>query len=197
MTLSDYPLEQLTFDCDEYTVFDFETTGLSPWTGDEVVEIGAMKIVSGILDDKKIFHTLVNPKKQLSTEVTKIHGITNEMLCDAPIIDHVLHDFLSFIGDSWLVAQNAKFDMAFLMKYLARFQIQKKFEVYDTIALSKRMFPQEAGHNLDRIAKRLNLKVIQEERHRSLGDVKITAQAFLMMKKHLGSRLPDREKWPL
>ncbi len=189
---------QLTFDCDEYTVFDFETSGLSPWTGDEVVEIGAMKIVDGVLDETNFFHTLVNPKKPLSYEVIRIHGITNEMLHHAPSIQDVFFDFLTYLGDSWLVAQNAKFDMSFLMKYLAQFQIQKKFEVYDTISLSKRLFPQESGHNLDAIARRLNLQMSSgEKRHRSLGDVKLTAHAFLKMKKHLGSKLPSRERWPV
>jgi DNA polymerase III epsilon subunit family exonuclease len=110
---------QLMLDIDEYVVFDFETTGLSPWAGDEIIEIGAMKIFGNQLDEQNIFHSLINPKRVIPEEATKVNGITNDMVASAPTLDVVLPKFLDFIGTAWLVAQNAKFDMGFLMKYLS------------------------------------------------------------------------------
>src|SRR5207244_2698851 len=109
---------QLSLSLDEYVVFDFETTGLSPWGGDEVVEIGAMKVFGNDVDETKMFHTLVNPRRIISADATRVNGITNEMVADAPPMDQVLPLFLDFVGSAYLVAQNAKFDMSFLMKYL-------------------------------------------------------------------------------
>lgn len=186
---------QLSMALDEYVVFDFETTGLSPWGGDEVIEIAAMRIFGDQLDEQNYFHTLVNPKRLIAPEATRINGITNEMVAGAPPIEKVFPEFLDFLGSSWLVAQNAKFDMSFVSKYLVQFKMKKQLEVYDTIHFSRRCYPSENSHNLDIICKRLNLVIKAEDRHRSLGDVKLTAKAFLIFKERLGDKLPNREKW--
>ncbi len=186
---------QLSLELDEFVVFDLETTGLSAWGGDEIVEIGAVKILGNSIDETNIFHSLVNPKRLIPPDASRVNGITNEMVADAPVIDEVIPKFLEFAGQAWLVAQNAKFDLGFLMKYLVQRKVKKQFEVYDTVLLSRRAFPQESGHNLDKIAHRLGLSCAPNERHRSMGDVKLTAQAFIHLKDRLGSRLPPREKW--
>ena len=186
---------QLSLALDEYVVFDFETTGLSPWGGDEVIEVAAMRIFGDKLDEEKYFHSLINPKRLISPEATRINGITNEMVATAPSIEEIFPQFLEFCGSAYLVAQNAKFDMSFVSKYLVQFKMKKQLEVYDTIHFSRRCYPNENSHNLDLICKRLNLTVKPEDRHRSLGDVKLTAQAFLTFKERLGDNLPNREKW--
>lgn len=186
---------QLSLGLDEYVVFDLETTGLSPWGGDEMIEIGAMKVFGSDIDQVNVFHTLVNPKRLIPPDATRVNGITNEMVAGAPSVEEVVPKFLDFVGDAWLVAQNAKFDMSFMMKYLVQFKLNKALEVYDTIAFSRRVFPNETSHNLDIIAKRLGLVVKQEDRHRSMGDVLITAHAFVQMKEKLGDKCPPREKW--
>ncbi|MSP18354.1 MAG: 3'-5' exonuclease [Bdellovibrionales bacterium] len=186
---------QLSLDLDEYVVFDLETTGLSPWGGDEIIEIGAMKVWGQKIEESQIFHSLVNPKRLIPEYATKVNGITNEMVTAAPTIDEVFPKFLDFLGSSWLVAQNARFDMSFVMKYLMQFRIKRQFEVYDTMLFSRRAFPGESKHNLDIICSRLGLKVMAEERHRSLGDVKLTAQAFVILRDRLGGNLPNREKY--
>jgi len=186
---------QLSLALDEYVVFDFETTGLSPWGGDEVIEVAAMRIFGDKLDEQNIFHSLVNPKRLISPEATRINGITNEMVADAPTIDQVFPTFLDFCGGAYLVAQNAKFDMSFVSKYLVQFQMKKQLEVYDTIHFSRRAYPNENSHNLDIICKRLELTITAAERHRSLGDVKLTAKAFLRLKEMVGDNVPNREKW--
>lgn len=186
---------QLSLALDEYVVFDFETTGLSPWGGDEVIEIAAMKIFGDEIDEKNYFHTMVNPKRLISEEATRINGITNEMVAGAPTIEQVFPQFLDFVGGAWLVAQNAKFDMSFVTKYLVQLNLKRDMEVYDTIHFSRRCFPTESSHNLDLICKRLNLQIIAAERHRSLGDVKLTAKAFVLLRERLGEKCPNREKW--
>ena len=186
---------QLSLGLEEYVVFDFETTGLSPWAGDEVVEVAAMKVFGDEVDEGNAFHSLVNPKRLISPEASRVNGITNEMVANAPTVDVVLPKFLEFVGGAYLVAQNARFDMAFLTKYLVQFRMKKELEVYDTIAFSRRVFPGESSHNLDIICKRLGLTIDPSERHRSMGDVKLTARAFVMMRDRLGDKLPNRERW--
>lgn len=186
---------QLSLELDEFVVFDLETTGLSAWGGDEIIEIGAIKVFGTEIDDKNTFHSLVNPKRPIPPDATRVNGITNEMVASAPAIDDVLPLFWDFVGQSWLVAQNAKFDLSFLMKYLVQRKLKKQFEVYDTVTLSRRAFPEESGHNLDKIAKRLGLAYNISERHRSTCDVQLTAQAFIRLKERLGTQLPQREKW--
>ncbi len=186
---------QLSLGLDEYVVFDFETTGLSPWGGDEIIEIGAIKIYGNEIDEANFFHSLVNPKRLIPPEASRVNGITNEMVAGAPHLETVIPKFLDFISGSWLVAQNAKFDMSFLMKYMMQSKIARNMEVYDTMIFSRRCFPNESSHNLDVICSRLGLTIIESERHRSIGDVKLTAKAFLALRDRLGDNLPPREKW--
>lgn len=186
---------QLTLAIDEYVVFDFETTGLSPWSGDEIVEVGAMKIFGNDLDEENVFHTLINPGRPISPDASAVNGITNEMVAQSPRPLEVIPRFLDFVGSARLVAQNAKFDMGFLMKYLMQLNLKKELRVYDTIAFSKRAFPRENRHNLDVISQRLKLAHTPSERHRSLGDVKLTARAFLCLREMLGSGSPSPERY--
>lgn len=186
---------QLSLGLEEFVVFDLETTGLSPWGGDEIIEIGAMKIFGTEIDEENAFHSLVNPKRLIPPDATRVNGITNEMVAAAPTLDQVLPKFLDFIGEAWLVAQNAKFDMGFLMKYLMQFNIKKNLEVYDTMICSRRLFPDAPRHNLDVICERLEIAVNSADRHRSMADVKLTAQAFVLLRDRLGAACPAREKW--
>ena len=186
---------QLSLDLDEYVFFDLETTGLSPWGGDEIIEIGAMKVWGENLEEAQVFHSLVNPKRLIPPDATKVNGITNEMVVEAPTIEQIFPKFLDFIGNSWLIAQNARFDMSFVMKYLMQFRMKRQFEVWDTMLCSRRAFPGESKHNLDIICQRLGFKVNPEERHRSIGDVKLTAKAFFALREKLSGQLPNREKF--
>ncbi len=185
---------QMTLALDEHVVFDLETTGLSAW-GDEIIEIGAMKIFGNEIDTKNIFHSLVNPKRVIPPDAIRINGITNEMVATAPVIQDVIPRFLEFVGDAHLVAQNARFDMSFLMKHLMQMKIKRQIEVYDTVHLSRRAFPAEQRHNLDMICGRLGLKYDQKNRHRSLTDVELTAKAFVHLREMLGDKCPAREKY--
>ena len=187
---------QLSLGLDEHVVFDLETTGLSAW-GDEIIEIGAIKIIGNEMDEKNSFHSLVNPKRVIPPEATKISGITNEMVKDAPLIDEVLPKFLDFVGDAYWVAHNARFDMSFIMKHLMQMKLKKNIEVYDTVIFSRRAFPNEPRHNLDVLCERLSLKFDPKNRHRSMTDVELTAKAFLLLRDKLGDKIPAREKYSI
>ena len=188
-------MTQLMLALDEYVAFDLETTGLSAWGGDEIVEIGAMKIYGDEVDEKNVFHSLVNPRRPIGPDATRVHGITDEMVANAPVLEDVLPQFLEYVGGSYLVAQNAKFDMSFLTKSMVTYKLSGDLEVYDTLVFSRRAFPNEGRHNLDVIVERLGLKIAPAERHRSLGDVRVTAQAFIALRQKLGSNSPASERW--
>lgn len=185
---------QMLLGLDEYVVFDLETTGLSSW-GDEIIEIGAVKIFGEEIDTVNVFHSMVNPGRLIPPDATAVSGITNEMVANAPKFEEVFPKFLDFVGQAFLVAQNAKFDMGFITKYMIKYNVRRTWEVHDTMIFSRRAFPEETKHNLDIICQRLGLSIEKEDRHRAIGDVKVTAQAFLKLRGMLGDKCPPREKW--
>ena len=187
---------QLSLGLDEHVVFDLETTGLSAW-GDEIIEIGAIKILGNEIDEKNTFHSLVNPKRLIPPEATAISGITNDMVKNAPPIDEVLPKFLDFVGDAYWVAHNARFDMYFIMKHLMQMKVKRQIEVYDTVIFSRRAFPGEQRHNLDILCQRLSLTFDPKTRHRSMTDVELTAKAFVLLRERLGDKCPAREKYSI
>ena len=89
---------QLSLSLDEYVVFDLETTGLSPWAGDEIIEIGAVKVFGDEIDEENMFHTLVNPRRLIAPEASRVNGITNEMVESAPPFERSVPQILKFCG---------------------------------------------------------------------------------------------------
>ena len=92
-------------------VFDTETTGFDPATGDKLVEIGAVELINHV-PTGRTYHQYINPEREVPEEVVKVHGLTTEYLKDFPIFAKVAQDFIDFVGeDGILVAHNATFDM--------------------------------------------------------------------------------------
>lgn len=171
----------------QFAVFDFETTGTYPDEGDEIIEIGAihvskdtsLQVAKGQKPALNTFETLINPMRTIPEGATQVHGIRDEDLKKAPTIDKALPGFLKFLGKRILVAQNARFDMAFLTKNLIKHGHPLPDNiVVDTMLLSQFLFPYEQKHNLDAIARRFHIK-ISEKRHRSIEDCIITAKVLL------------------
>lgn len=170
--LDDRLLSELT-----YTVFDTETTGLEPSKGDEIIQIGAVRIVNGRRLRHENFDQLVDPLRRLTKESVEIHGITREMLEGQPTIDRVLPGFHAFCADTVLVAHNAAFDMRFLQLKEEATGVHFTNPVLDTMLLSLVVQPNQESHRLEAIAERLGVSVIG--RHTALGDAIVTGEVLL------------------
>lgn len=172
--LLERPLAELAF-----TVFDTETTGLDPAGGDEIIQIGATRIVAGKLRRESVFEQLVDPQRSVPEAGIAIHGIRPEQLADQPTIDAVLPAFADFAADTVLVAHNAAFDMRFLQIKEARTGVRFEQPVLDTLLLSAVLHPGQGSHGLEAIAERLGVPVLG--RHTALGDAIVTAEVFVKM----------------
>jgi len=163
----------------EYTVFDTETTGMNPRGGDEIISIGAVRIINGQLLSEERFDQLVDPRRGISRESIKIHGIRPEMLAGQPTIDKVLPAFHRFCENTVLVAHNAAFDILMLKMKETATGVNFTHPVLDTLLLSDALHPAHRDHDIETIAKRLGISVIG--RHTALGDALTTAEILLKM----------------
>jgi DNA polymerase-3 subunit epsilon len=162
-----------------YTVFDTETTGLNPSGGDEIISIGAVRIVNQKLLHDDIYEQLIDPVRSLPESSIKIHGIQPEMLKNQPIIDNVLPVFNHFSEETVLVAHNAAFDMAMLKAKESSTGVIFTNAVLDTLLLSAVVHPEQQSHNIEAITKRLGINVVG--RHTAVGDALTTAEMFLKL----------------
>ena len=162
----------------DYVVFDLETTGISPKT-DEVVEISAVKVEHGKVTDE--FSTLVNPKQRIPYGASRVNGITDDMVAEAPFFEQVLEEFLEFIKGFVLVGHNiARFDMNFLYR-----DVEKYFErslpnnYIDTLQMARRELPDLEHHRLTDLAEYYEISA--EGAHRALNDCRMNQQVFEKM----------------
>ncbi len=156
------PLRKLT-----YVVFDTETTGLHPSQGDEIIQLGAIRIVNGRMLREEIIDQLVDPRRSVPPESVAIHGIDPARLVGQPIIDQVLPHFHKFAEGAVLVAHNAAFDMRLLQLKERRTGLRFDNPVLDTMLLSSIVRPNQRDHSVDAIAEMLNLTI--HGRHTALG----------------------------
>ena len=170
----DHKLSELT-----YTVFDTETTGLEPSNGDEIIQIGATRIVNNRLLRQEVFDQIIDPECPLKPESIPIHGISEDMVRGKPNIDLVLPSFYEFCEDTVLIAHNAAFDMRFLQLKEERTGIRFSQPVLDTLLLSAVAHPNQESHRLDVILERLGIQI--ESRHNALEDAIATAEVFLKL----------------
>jgi len=172
--LQDRRLDSLT-----YTVFDTETTGLDPSKGDEIIQIGATRIVNGKLLHHEGFEQLIDPRRPVPSASTRIHGITSAMVRGQPGIEEVLRAFHAYGHDTVLVAHNAAFDLRFLQLKEADSGVRFDQPVLDTLLLSDIAHPNHESHALEAIAQRLGVAMVN--RHTALADAIVTAEVFLKL----------------
>ncbi|GAB6180687.1 PolC-type DNA polymerase III [Desulfotomaculum defluvii] len=165
----------------EYVIFDFETTGFSPQT-DEIIEIGAVKYLNG--EEVSRYGTLVKSTKEIPFEVTKLTGISNEMIKDAPDSITAFTKLREFIGDAVLVAHNAPFDLGFLRVGLRKYLQQEIANtVIDTLGVARVLYPNLKNHKLATLVK--EFKIDLPNHHRAVDDAAATAKLWQICHKKL------------
>lgn len=169
-------------------VFDTETTGLDPFQGDRIVEIGCVELVNHV-PTGNVYHQYINPERSMSEEVIAVHGLTEEFLSDKPTFKEIADDFLAFIGsDSMLIAHNAPFDMKFLNAELSWIGKEAlSFDrVIDTVVLAKKRFP-GSRVNLNELCKKFHIDNSARTLHGALLDSELLAEVYLEL---IGGRQP-------
>jgi DNA polymerase III subunit epsilon len=166
-----------------FLAFDTETTGLFPIMH-RLVEVAA---VCFRLDGRELttFQTLIDPETPISQDVQRVHGITDHMVLGQPTIEHVLPRFIDFLGapHAILLAHNAPFDLGFLAMALTRLGMACPLQcVFDTLDMTRRLYPAWSSHSLDNLARRL--KVASGAAHRALSDARLVKDVFLAILQH-------------
>lgn len=159
----------------EFVAFDTETTGLSPHS-EGLVEIAAVRfdLLHGA---KEYFQTLVNPGKSIPWQATRVHGITDEMVFEAPSIEKVLPSFFQFLEGAVPVAHNAPFDLGFVSLYSLRSGLQPpEVPVLDSCMFSRRVMPHLASHKLEFLVQQLGIG--ETTFHRALADARSCMEVF-------------------
>jgi len=160
-------------------VLDTETTGLDPFDGHRVVEIGCVELLNRIPTGAS-FHRYLNPERDMPEGAFKVHGLSADFLKDKPLFVDVVEEFMEFIGDSVLIAHNASFDYGFLCAELDRCQraALPRDRVIDTIALARRKH--SAGpYSLDALCVRYGIDNSRRTKHGALLDAEILAEVYL------------------
>ncbi len=160
-------------------LFDTETTGLDPLTGDRMIEFAAIELVND-LPTERHFHCLIHPERDIPPDATRIHGITLDQLEGKPAFAGVMEDILAFIGDDPLVAPNAAFDFGFLDAEFARLGRPKldRARMVDTLVLAKQRFP-GMPNSLDALCRRFDIDLSQRTTHNALLDCKLLAEVYV------------------
>lgn len=162
-----------------YTAFDTETTGLQPGHGDEIIQIGALRVSAGHIDADHAFEALVDPQRPISPESEMIHGISDEQVRGKPTIKQVLPEFYDFCVDTVLLGHNVAFDMRFLQLKEESVCVVFRQPVIDTLLLSAVAYPNQPHHSLEASMALLGVEI--EHRHSAYSDAVATAQVFLKL----------------
>jgi DNA polymerase III epsilon subunit family exonuclease len=159
-------------------VLDTETTGLD-YTREKIIEFAALRLENGKI--KAEFQTLINPEQHIRKSSMAIHGISEEMVKDAPTEAEILPQILDFIGDYPIVAHNAIFDYSFLNEASLRvFDNELKNERIDTQPMFKEVYPELESHGLDALTKKFNVEFTKH--HRAMADAMGLALAYPQLK---------------
>lgn len=160
-------------------ILDTETTGLDPYRGDRLVEIGCIELLNRI-STGETFHCYINPERDMPQQAFAVHGLSAEFLADKPLFADIADDFLSFIGDSPLVIHNASFDISFInaeLERAARPQIPRD-RLIDTLLLARRKHP-GVSNRLDDLCARYGIDNSHRTLHGALLDSELLAEVYI------------------
>ena len=160
-------------------LFDTETTGLDPLTGDRIIEIAAIELLRD-LPTGVVFHRLVDPERDIDPDATRVHGLTRADLAGKPRFADIADELLAFIGGDRLVAHNATFDFGFLNAELARLGrpsicLTRKV---DTLEMARTRFP-GLPNSLDALCRRFGIDLSERTSHNALLDCRLLAEVYV------------------
>jgi DNA polymerase-3 subunit epsilon len=169
-------------------VLDTETTGLNPFDGHRIVEIGAVELWHQV-PTGRTYHQYINPERSMPEEAFNVHGISEAFLTDKPVFTAIAQAFVDFIKDSKLVIHNASFDMRFLNAELewAGYATIPTDQAIDTLEIARRRFPGSPA-SLDALCRRFGIDNSMREKHGALLDSEILADVYLEL---IGGKQPD------
>ncbi|MGF9711861.1 3'-5' exonuclease [Paenibacillus sp. JMULE4] len=171
-SLYDIPLHSV-----ELVVFDLETTGFSPYNGDEIIAFGAVSVNGSQIAESQTFYSLVHPKRSIPDEIEKLTGITNEMVAEAPDLLHALRGFLEFVQRKVLVAHGSGHDKHFLNSALWKTsRVSLSHRLLDTMMIAKWLNPRLKAYDLDTLLDLYGVEVTK--RHHALEDALMTARLW-------------------
>jgi DNA polymerase-3 subunit epsilon len=174
---------------------DTETTGLSPESGDRIIEIGCVEMVSRRLTGNNK-HFYVNPERRNSEDAVKIHGLTDEFLADKPVFGAIADDLLTYLAGADIIIHNAAFDVGFLNEELRRLG-RKPFaqhvgKITDSLLMAREMFPGKSN-SLDALCRRLEVDNSNRTLHGALLDAGLLAEVYINMTRGQGTLVIESE----
>jgi DNA polymerase III subunit epsilon len=172
---------------------DTETTGLSPESGDRIIEIGCVEMVGRRLSGRNL-HFYINPERRSHEDAVKIHGLTDEFLADKPLFASVADELLEYLAGAEIIIHNAGFDVGFLNEELRRLG-RPKFatlvdKITDSLSMAREMFPGKAN-SLDALCKRLEVDNSNRSLHGALLDAGLLAEVYIRMTRGQNSLVID------
>lgn len=162
-------------------VLDTETTGLDPFSGDWIVEIGGVELLNHV-PTGRTYHQYINPERDMPEEAFRVHGLSSEFLSDKPVFSEIADDFVAFVGDSKMVIHNASFDIKFINAELGWVK-RDSFpwsQAVDTLDMARRRFP-GAQNNLDALCRRFGVDNSNRQKHGALLDSELLAEVYLSL----------------
>ena len=158
---------------------DTETTGLSFQEGHKIVEIACVE-TKDLIPTKKVFHKLINPKRDVPEQAVKIHGFTKEYLSKKETFDQVADEFLNFIKGKKIIIHNANFDLSFLNGELDKINktLIDKQVVTDSLEVARNKFP-GSSNSLDALCKRFNIDLSRRTKHNALLDCELLREVYI------------------
>lgn len=166
---------------DAYIALDLETTGLSP-KSDRILEIGAVRVVNGMVEEK--YSTLINPRMEIPLKVTKLTGITRDMVAGMPEMKDAVADLVAFCGDLPLLGHNIMFDYSFVKHSAVNNGLTFEREGIDTLKISRVLLADLPSRSLQSL--RLHYEIPQENAHRALDDALTTHLLYQRLKREFG-----------